>query len=425
MQVSYADCFDPYTRVIHSLISNVGVQILASTISSQKVFISDLYLSHNPQISADGIDALFICAMRCNRLKTLSLAGCSLAHAYWARFFPFIRSLHTLDLSHNQLDDDALIVLGHCLCHNTSVTTLNLSHNRFLTYGGHIFETLLSTNACLQSISIASNPIRDKSIWKSLGLGLSMNRVLTSLDLADTALTLDDLHLIGRIAFQHNTTLRHINVEDNFLPPSVAKMDSFYGDEDADIRSFLQTEFLDTCNALLPLSSAAEVESANASLLWIQDIREKVKASIEVNAIVDVSTGELRRQSEEEPIASDDPEYFDRKMYHPDVVQHSSFYATPEYLRERIVRDMQELYSTFFAHLVYIAWGRAEFVLGAIDIDVHLTFGQLRPKVVPFVQEYMSTVASTEQDDSMNFSILSATGDVTDQSSFYQVCVRS
>eukprot|EP01033_Poteriospumella_lacustris_P005255 gene5256-3756_t len=178
-----------------------------------------------------------------------------------------------------------------------------------------------------------------------------MNRVLTSLDLADTALTLDDLLAMGRIAFQHNTTLRHVNLEDNFLPPSVAKIDSFSGDEDSDVRSFLQSEFPDTCNDLLPLSSAAEVESANASLLWIQDIREKVKASIEVNAIVDVTTGELRRQDEEEPTASDDPEYFDRKMYHPDVVQHSSYYATPEYLRDRIVRDMQELYSTFYAHL--------------------------------------------------------------------------
>lgn len=413
-------------RDIYSQFSLQGVQYLSSILSSQKVFIHELYLSHNPKVTADGVTALFVCAMRCNRLHSLSLPGCDLTHADWARYLPFIRSLHTLDLSHNLLDDDALIVLGHSLKTNTSLTALNLSHNRFVSYGAHIFESVLTENACLQSLSLACNVFRDKNVWKSMALGVSMNRVLISLDISDTGMTQDDLQRFGAIAFLHNTTLQHMNLEDNFLPLSIAHMDMIYPEND--VRSYLRDTFPDTCGSILSVSETAEVDSANASLAWITDLRVKIQASIEVNAIVDVSTGQLRttQPTHRDTNAHDtdididnDTDDFDREMFHPRVVEHSSYYCSPEHLHQHIVRDMRELYATFFEHLVYVCWGRIDSVLGALDIDVHLTYAHLRPRVAPLVAEYLSSVM--QDDDQGKFAILAANGEVTDHSSYYQV----
>lgn len=399
----------------------IGMQQIAAILSSQKVFVRELYLSHNSKLTADAVTDLLVCVMRCNHLQTLSLAGCNLQHAYWARYLPFIRSLHSLDLAHNCLDDDALIVLGNCLRTNTSLTSLNLSHNRFISYGGHIFESVFADNACLQVLSLACNPFRDKSVWKSVALGLSMNNVLISLDLSDTGLTTEDLELVGSIAFMNNTTLRHINLEDNFLPFSISHMDSIFPEND--IREFLQDAYPASCSSILPLSESAEADSANASLTWIAELRTKIQASIEVNAIVDAHSGELRTASDASPNSEDinSADDFERKMYSPEIVQHSSYYLSPTQLNDEIVRDMQELYSALFAHLVYVCWGRKDFVLGALDIDVHLSYAQLRPLVLPFVANYMSTVLDTDQ---LQFSILSAGGDVTDQSSYYQVRIK-
>lgn len=402
-------------------IHEVGLEVLMRTLSSQKAFVYVLNLSQNSRITASGLDNVFVTIMNSNRLQDLSLYGCQLNACYWARYLPFIRSLQRLDLSHNLIDDDQLVVLGHSLKYNASVTFLSLSHNRFCGYGVHILQSLLSENACLQSLDISSNPLRDKTVFRTLGLGLACNQVLTSLDLSDCGLTSIDLCLLTGVAFAQNTTLKFLYLEDNFLPQQVRMHSDIGPGTTAVLRNNLLSElFPDDISGqdIRPLAETAEIDSVNACLVWTSQIRSKIRASIEVKAIVDVETGQVRPES----LETDNIDAFERLMWTPAVVQGSNFYLTPTQLDQEIVHDLQDLYNTSSVHMVYVAYGRSDCIIGSLDIDVHLTYRQLRSRIQAMVVDYLQTASVVDPSDLHNYSILSACGDVTDQNSLYQVC---
>jgi hypothetical protein len=104
------------------------------------------------------------------KLVFLNLSNCKLKNCEFSRFLPFIFSLKTLDLSHNELKDEDLVVLSLGLENSTSVRFLNVSNNNFFGLKCNCVEQLFEKNKCLHYLNLNSNFFID-SIWTAMARG--------------------------------------------------------------------------------------------------------------------------------------------------------------------------------------------------------------------------------------------------------------
>eukprot|EP01031_Cornospumella_fuschlensis_P046020 gene46020-56330_t len=87
---------------------------IASTLHNSKFQIRDLHLSGNSHMCSDSLvldrffEALIVPELS---LQELHLSAGNMRSATWSRYLPFIHCLQLLDLSENDLDDDAFILL--------------------------------------------------------------------------------------------------------------------------------------------------------------------------------------------------------------------------------------------------------------------------------------------------------------------------
>ena len=113
-----------------------------------------------------------------------------------AECLKYNKSLTTLDLSYNEIDDDGAAALGECLKYNKSLTTLNLSDNEIGNDGAAALVECLKDNKSLTTLDLTFNIIGDNGA-AALGECLKYNKSLTTLYFNDNKIGDDGAAALG------------------------------------------------------------------------------------------------------------------------------------------------------------------------------------------------------------------------------------
>jgi Ran GTPase-activating protein (RanGAP) involved in mRNA processing and transport len=131
------------------------------------------------------------------------------------------RTLTTLGLSHEKLNDDDTKALAHALETNTSLTGINLSDNAIGDAGAKDLAHALETNASLTSINLYRNNIGAAGA-KDLAHALETNASLTVIDLNSNAIRAAGAKDLAH-ALEKNASLTVINLSSNAIRAAGAK----------------------------------------------------------------------------------------------------------------------------------------------------------------------------------------------------------
>ncbi|GLD95211.1 hypothetical protein PINS_up003853 [Pythium insidiosum] len=160
------------------------------------------------------------------------------------------KTLTSLWLPSNLLDDDLLRMLMTGLVKNTTITSLDLSHNKITNHGARLLAKLLGPESVLTSINLCDNQIHaEGGRYLSRGLkyntslvelnlrlnrltdeggrmlleGLSDHRSLLTLNLGNNALGKETADALAEILADPNCVLRSIDLSGNALTEADAE----------------------------------------------------------------------------------------------------------------------------------------------------------------------------------------------------------
>lgn len=150
-------------------------------------------------------------------VKALDLSGNAIGPAgvldLLSEFLAVNTTLVSLDLSHNKLRSDGAKHLAFCLQRNTSLKQLYVLDNHFGPDGVVHMADLLMHNTTLRVLYLTNNKPGTVGC-AALSKALACNKTLTKLDLGYNDLTYEAAHhLVQGVA--KNTTLRYLHVNDN------------------------------------------------------------------------------------------------------------------------------------------------------------------------------------------------------------------
>ncbi len=172
---------------------------VAEAISSSYCKLLELDLSCN-NIGDLGLATLGKGIGRC-RLEVLSLKKTQVTSSSMQEFCVALRAnktLRSLNLSGNEIDDKAMIPFGRYLGENESLWSLDLSHNKLSALGaGDLCEGLrFGSNYTLTELKLGFNDINDDFVTK-VACMLESNTTLVFLDLRNQANTPDTISMFG------------------------------------------------------------------------------------------------------------------------------------------------------------------------------------------------------------------------------------
>ena len=124
-------------------------------------------------------------------------------------------SLSSLDLSYNSIGDKGTNTLAQALIVNTSLSSLDLSHNFIGGKGENSFAQAFTVNTSLSSLNLRFNFIRDGEA-NSLAQALKVNTSLSSLNLHSNAIGADGANSLAQ-ALRVNTSLSSLNLGSNSI----------------------------------------------------------------------------------------------------------------------------------------------------------------------------------------------------------------
>lgn len=162
----------------YASMGDAGLAALCEVLARNRV-LSELNLSQNPAIGSVGHGLLVECLVGDCSLTSLAIE-CSEA-ALVALALKRNRSLQKLDLS-NGLPKQATQLLTDALCHNSTLTQLELASNYLGGQGARHLAELLRENKTLTSLNLQENGIQDAGA-ELLAASLVRNRTLKELNL--------------------------------------------------------------------------------------------------------------------------------------------------------------------------------------------------------------------------------------------------
>ena len=187
-------------------------------LESPKQPLQQLYLNGNTALGDDVTEDLIVALNKGSTITTLSLSNISLHQCEWARYLPFMTTLHTLDLSFNLIDDDEFGKLCKALERTYCLNHLNLSFSRFGGIKCNVIEQMIASNGALLSLSLSGNRCED-SVWTALHRGLLVNNTLLSLNLQECDISLKCALEICKCF--HKNDIVSIDFANNPLPESL------------------------------------------------------------------------------------------------------------------------------------------------------------------------------------------------------------
>ncbi|XP_036398189.1 protein phosphatase 1 regulatory subunit 37 [Megalops cyprinoides] len=146
--------------------------------------IKSLDLSNN-QISDPGLEE--ICeGLRVQKfgIRNLVLWNNQITHrsmVHLAKVLPLV-TLETLNLGHNELQNDGIQILKEPLIANRSILRLGLAHTKISCEGAVTLAEFVAESAQIQRLDIRKNPVRTGGVM-ALSLALRINRSLVRVDL--------------------------------------------------------------------------------------------------------------------------------------------------------------------------------------------------------------------------------------------------
>ena len=126
-------------------------------------------------------------------------------------------TLHTLDMSDNEISDDEVIAISDCLKKNSSLEKLNLSKNeiKITNEGAKMIAEALQLNTTLKQLDLSINKIFDDGAT-AISNVLKSNITLQELNISHNNITNKGITKITE-AIQINSTLQNINISKNHI----------------------------------------------------------------------------------------------------------------------------------------------------------------------------------------------------------------
>ncbi|DAZ98037.1 TPA: hypothetical protein N0F65_004527 [Lagenidium giganteum] len=125
------------------------------------------------------------------------------------------RTLTTLWLPSNLLDDDLLRMVMTGLIKNNTITSLDLSHNKITNHGARLIAKLLGPDSVLTSLNLCDNQIHAEG-GRYLSRGLKYNTSLVELNLRLNRLTDEGARMLLEGLVEHKS-LMNLNLSNNML----------------------------------------------------------------------------------------------------------------------------------------------------------------------------------------------------------------
>jgi len=195
-------------------------------------------------------------------------------HSLWLDTIPSVirynTSLHTLDLSENNLGDYHGLPILTSLISNTNITDLSLSNNKLARNCTPVITKILRKNTTLTTLDVSDNYLYDGEL--KITNALRTNTTLTSLNISYNGFDVDcPLPFIE--ALRHNTTLSALNIFGI----------SFFSEKEDEIVEILQTNttlrelYIDLHN-IHSEEKIVEILTANTRLteLHVKGVHENV-----------------------------------------------------------------------------------------------------------------------------------------------------
>ena len=153
--------------------------------------------------------------------KSLNLVALKLGPFFHQLFSTLIfalrvnTSLTSLDLSHNSIHAEEAHSLSEALRVNTSLTSLDLSWNAIGDEGAHCLSEAIRVNTSLTSLNLFQNSIGDKGAH-SVSEALRVNTSLTSLKLSSNSIGNKGAHSVSE-TLRVNTSLTSLELSSNSI----------------------------------------------------------------------------------------------------------------------------------------------------------------------------------------------------------------
>lgn len=408
-------------------------------LESPKQPLRQLYLNGNTSLGDDVSEELIVALNKGSTVTTLSLSNTSLHHCAWARYLPFMTTLHTLDLSFNLIDDDEFGKLCKALERTYCLNHLDLSYNRFGGIKCNVIEQLVASNGALLSLSLSGNRCED-SVWTALHRGLLVNNTLLTLNLQECNISLKCALEICKCFYKNDIV--SIDFSNNPLPEAlIADSRGFASSSPVPVpASFAINTAKATASAsagnhiipktdarVLPLNPAAHALSTARCRAWSANIAQEVTMSMATLNIVanrtaamkakemalqkalespqkqhsltvsaENSTNQLHSFSPARPAGStlqnDTDNHKDNNndqtdipgeglsLTSPALIAQSEHYLSPAALQQVVAQS--DLANTYVTQHLHVAYGRAPLLIGKITsliapILVMLNFDQI------------------------------------------------
>ena len=204
-----------------------GWEAFSSCLRNPNSALEKLYISSN-KVGSTGIAALGNALSTNTTLSILDLSratGSSIS-AGWQTFATCLRSpnsaLAELNLSYNNIDDDAAVALGDALTNNTKLKVLNLCHNEQIGTGWRVFfNRLLNPDSALKRLDISHNNIDNEGV-AALSRSFAYMRSILSLDLIDNrSITTTGWLVLTTLLQSPISLIKEINIYNNNINDEV------------------------------------------------------------------------------------------------------------------------------------------------------------------------------------------------------------
>jgi hypothetical protein len=220
------------------------------------------WLKISKQISPEGV-------LKLTRLKTEDIQD--LAEALKTN-----KTITTLDLSHNTIDDEGARALADALKTNTTISTLDLRDNDIGDQGARTLSDALKTNTTISTLDLSDNDIGDQGA-RALSDALKINTTISTLDLAANEIGDEGARALADL-MKNNTQITKLDTSYAFITKADKKYEGFIYKQCAlnAQKPIITNNIAGALDLLTQETSVSDVNQLIAEKLFVLDKSEKL-----------------------------------------------------------------------------------------------------------------------------------------------------
>ena len=195
-------------------IGNLGAEAIANMLKTNST-IKVIDLKHNSSLSLGGISAVANVLTYNTALTKLNLSGTNLkrqACESLGRMLKVNTTLKTLDISHNNFDTKGIrALLDSGLQYNRGLRKLSISNNGISLTGAIVLAKFMETNNTIEELDVSSNNFNSEGIIAFMRM-LLINKTLTNVNFNNISTFNNDAVKSMSRMFESNTTLNTLTM---------------------------------------------------------------------------------------------------------------------------------------------------------------------------------------------------------------------